>query len=315
MSRGDRREDIFLDDVDRHEFLATLAAACQKTGWRIHAYCLMRNHFHLVVEAPEANLVTGMSWLLSTYTIRFNRRHKLFGHVFSGRYKALLVDGSGNGYFKTVCDYVHLNPVRARLLKSDDGLAAYPWSSMAWYGTAREHRPFWLSVDRLLGAHGIPSDTPAGRAEFQLRMEARRAEEEDEETLQSIRQSWSFGSEQSKAELFQSIEGELGENHAGELHHQSSTARAERIVGEELARLGWTEAILATERKNAPEKLALAARLRKETTLTIKQIAARVHLGTSKGANANLHRFMQTNRPRPETPSNASKTRPETSSY
>src|SRR5512136_2625676 len=81
MSRGDRREKIFLDDVDRQDFLKTLAETCQKTGFEIHAYCLMPNHFHLVVETPEANLVAGMAWLLSTYAIRLNARHKLFGHV------------------------------------------------------------------------------------------------------------------------------------------------------------------------------------------------------------------------------------------
>jgi putative transposase len=97
---------IFPTDVDRHDFLKTLAEACQKTGFEVHAYCLMSNHFHLVVETPKANLVAGMQWLLSSYTLRLNHRHKLFGHVFSGRYKALLVDGTNDGYLKTVCDYV-----------------------------------------------------------------------------------------------------------------------------------------------------------------------------------------------------------------
>jgi putative transposase len=68
MSRGDRREDIFLDNVDRQDFLKTLAEACQKAGWQVHAYCLMRNHFHLVMETPQPNLVAGMKWLLGTYT-------------------------------------------------------------------------------------------------------------------------------------------------------------------------------------------------------------------------------------------------------
>ena len=81
--------------MDRQDFLKTLAEACQKTGFQVPAYCLMRNHFHLVVETPDANLVAGMAWLLSAYTIRLNHRHQLFGHVFSGRYKALLVEGSG----------------------------------------------------------------------------------------------------------------------------------------------------------------------------------------------------------------------------
>jgi len=86
MSRGDRRERIFLDDVDRQDFIKTLAEACQKTNWQVHAYCLMPNHYHLVLETREPNLVAGMAWLQSTYTIRLNHRHQLFGHVLSGRY-------------------------------------------------------------------------------------------------------------------------------------------------------------------------------------------------------------------------------------
>ena len=122
MDRGDRREDIFVDDVDRQDFLKTLAEACQKAGWQVHAYCLMRNHFHTVLETPNANLVEGMRWFLSAYTIRLNHRQKLFGHVFSGRYQALLVEGSGDGYLKTACDYVHLNPARAGLLGKENRL-------------------------------------------------------------------------------------------------------------------------------------------------------------------------------------------------
>ena len=109
MARGNRGAAIFQDDRDRTRFLETLAEACEKTGWRIHAYVLMGNHYHLLVETPEANLVAGMKWLQGTYTQRYNRRHKLFGHLFSGRYKSLIVDGSRNGYLKTVCDYVHLS--------------------------------------------------------------------------------------------------------------------------------------------------------------------------------------------------------------
>ena len=93
MNRGDRREPIFQDDRDRTRFLETLGEACAKADWQVHAYCLMTNHFHLVLETPQGNLVAGMKWFLGTYTSRFNRRHKLFGHLFSGRYKSLIVDG------------------------------------------------------------------------------------------------------------------------------------------------------------------------------------------------------------------------------
>src|SRR2546429_638442 len=121
----DRQEPIFQDDADRQRFLETLGETCAKTEWQVHAWCLMGNHFHLVLETPQANLVAGMKWFLGTYTSRFNRRHKLFGHLFSGRYKSLVVDGSSKGYLRTVCDYVHLNPVRAKLLSPEQKLSEY----------------------------------------------------------------------------------------------------------------------------------------------------------------------------------------------
>ncbi|MHB8519900.1 MAG: transposase [Limisphaerales bacterium] len=293
MSRGDRRENIYLDDVDRQDFLKTLAEVCQKTDWQVHAYCLMRNHFHLVVETPNANLVDGMHWLLSTYTIRLNRRHETPGHVFSGRYKALVVESDGGGYLKTVCDYVHLNPVRANLLGAQDRLLSYPWSSLVWYVAAKEHRPAWMRVDRLLGEHGIQEDTAAGRQEFERRMEDRRMQEEDEEQLKPLRRGWCLGSPEFRQRMLEQLEQSPGEIHSAEVRRESATAKAERIVAQELARLGWKEEDLVRQRKNAPEKLAIAARLRKETILPIKSIAARVGLGTSKGANRNLHSWMQ----------------------
>ena len=292
MSRGDQREDIFLDDVDRHDFIKTLAEACQKTDWQVHAYCLMRNHYHLVLETPNANLVCGMAWLQSTYTIRLNNRHKLIGHVLSGRYKAQLVEGSGNGYLREACDYVHLNPVRAKLLAPEDRLLAWPWSSFPLYLAAAAHRPRWLRADRLLGEHGIPQDTPAGRQEFERQMERRRLEEVNEGALQEFRRAWSIGSETFRRECLERMEGKVGENHPGQTRLETAEAKAERMITEELARLCWTEKDLLARQRSHPSKLALAARLRQETTLSVKQIAERLHLGEPKGARTNLHQFM-----------------------
>src|SRR5579859_4039299 len=171
INRGDRREAIFRDDADRKLFVSTLEKACEKTGWQVHAYCLMSNHFHLVVETPRGNLVAGMKWFLGTYTGRFNRRHKLFGHLFSGRYKSLIVDGSGTGYLKTVCDYVHLNPVRAGLIGPRQSLHTCPWSSYGQYLKPPSRRPPWLRVDRLLGEWAIQHDDRPGRRQFQTHME------------------------------------------------------------------------------------------------------------------------------------------------
>src|SRR4030043_1163902 len=92
MSRGDQYGPIFLSDKDRHSFLKTLGETCQRTGWIIHAYVLMDNHYHMLVETPEANLVEGMRWFQSTYTRRFSGRNKYVGHVFQGRSHALIFD-------------------------------------------------------------------------------------------------------------------------------------------------------------------------------------------------------------------------------
>jgi REP element-mobilizing transposase RayT len=293
MRRGDRREQIFLDDMDRQDFVKTLAEACQKTGWQVHAYCLIPNHYHLVVETPEPNLVAGMAWLQSAYTIRLNHRHQLFGHVFSGRYKAQLVEGSGNGYLRTACDYVHLNPVRAYMLKAEERLLSYPWSSLGAYLAVPEHRPSWVRVDRLLGEHGIQEDTAAGRQQFEQLMERRRREETDPEAHKSLQRGWCLGSGTFRRELLLKLEGNLGEHHSGELHRASAEAKAERIVAEELDRRDWQEAYLLRRRKNDPGKLEIGARLRRETTLPLKTIALRVHLGSSKAANAKLHRHLR----------------------
>jgi putative transposase len=115
LARGNRREDIFHSDEDHGLFLETMKEACEKTGWKIHAWVLMNNHFHWLLETPEANLSDGMKWFMNTYTRRFNSRHKLWGHLFGGRYKSILVDKGV--YYDTLVDYIHLNPVRAGLVK------------------------------------------------------------------------------------------------------------------------------------------------------------------------------------------------------
>jgi putative transposase len=239
MSRGNHRADVFKTDKDREHFLDTLAEACAKTDWQIHAWCLMPTHFHLVLETPKANLVEGMKWLLGTYTSRFNRRHRLFGHLFSGRYKALFVDGSGNGYLKTVCDYVHLNPVRAGLLRPGESLGEYRWSSLGEYFKAPRARHRWMRVDRLLGEWGIPKDSEAGREEFEQRMEARRGAEDGPE-FKPVTRGWCLGGEEFRGELLARMSEQAGPEHYGTEIRESGLAKAERIVGEELKRAGWS---------------------------------------------------------------------------
>ena len=279
MSRGDRREVIFHDEQDRQRFIETLGQCCGRTGWQVHALCLMPNHFHLVVETPQANLVAGMKWLLGVYTGRFNRRHRLFGHVFSGRYKSLIVDGSGTGYFKTVCDYVHLNPARAKLLGPERALRDYRWSSWPEYLKASRGRWQWLRVDRLLGEYGVPKESKAGRQYLERCVEQRRAAE-DEREYKVVRRGWCLGDKQFRKELLAEMAGGVGAQHYGEERRESQVERAERIVLGELRKAGWTEARLESSPKGHRVKVRLALRLRAETTVTYEWIARRVGMGS-----------------------------------
>lgn len=288
MNRGDRQEPIFRDEQDRWRFLETLGEGCGKTDWQIHAWCLMSNHFHLAVETPQANLVAGMKWFLGTYTNRFNRRHKLFGHLFSGRYKALIVDGSGDGYFKTVCDYIHLNPVRAGLLKPDQPLRDFAGSSYPAYLQLPAKRPAWLRVDRLLGEMGIPRDTAAGRRQFELRMEQRRAQERGGD-WKELRRGWCLGDAEFRRQLLEMMDGHMGEHHYGAPRWENALDKAERLVRSGLRANGWTEEDLRLRRKSDSVKITLAARLRKETTMTMKWIANRLHMGAWTHLNKRLY--------------------------
>jgi REP element-mobilizing transposase RayT len=290
MNRGDRREEVFKDDPDRERFLATLGEACVKTGWQIHALCLMPNHFHLVVETPQGNLVAGMKWLLGTYTARFNRRHKLFGHLFSGRYKALIVDGSGTGYLKTVCDYVHLNPARARLLTPEQPLTAYRWSSWPEYLKSPGKRPTWLRVDRLLGEYRIPQDSAAGRRVLAQALETRRQAEAGAD-YKLIRRGWCLGDETFRQELLVQMSERIGAEHYGAERLETVEAKAERIVREELKRRRWQETDLAKRAKGDLGKVQIAGRLRAETLVTVKWIAARLGMGTAGYVNNRLYRW------------------------
>jgi len=279
MNRGDHREDIFKDDKDRHRFLSTLGEACVKTDWHIHAFCLMRNHFHLVIETPRANLVEGMKWLLGVYTRRFNLRHRLCGHLFAGRYQALIVDGSGNGYLKTVCDYVHLNPVRAKLLKPGAALQSFGWSSYGQYLRPGGRRPAWLRAERLLGEHGIPKDSAAGREEFARQMEGRRAQEQGAD-YRAIRRGWCLGREEFGKELLAAAAEQAGPSHYGADRQESGEEKAQRMVRAGMKELGWDEKELRSRPKGDKAKVKLARRLRKETTMSLKWIARELKMGS-----------------------------------
>ena len=147
-SRGDRREDIYDDDNDREAFLSILTEVCRTYNWVCHAYCLMSNHYHLLIETPEGNLAKGMRQLNGVYTQTYNRTHERVGHVFQGRYKAILVEK--DSYLLELARYIVLNPVRANMVRSAKD---WPWSS--YRATAGQGQGVdCLNIDWLLSVFG-----------------------------------------------------------------------------------------------------------------------------------------------------------------
>ena len=147
-SRGNRRENIYLDDEDRMDWLTVLGQTCKRFNWVVHAYCQMTNHYHLLVETIDGNLSRGMRQLNGVYTQRFNRRHSQTGHLLQGRYKAILVQH--DSYLLELSRYIVLNPIRARMVEFLD---TWPWSSYpAVMGT--KEAPAWLDTDWLVAQFG-----------------------------------------------------------------------------------------------------------------------------------------------------------------
>ena len=293
MARGDRLEAIFRDDLDRRMFLAVLEDACGRTGWLCHAYVLMGNHYHLVIETPEANLVTGMAWLQNTYTRRHNVRHRLWGHVFGGRYKAVLVDGEDGNYFGTLIDYVHLNPARAELVTPKEGLESFAWSSLSHYLRPPTKRKPWEQAERGLRSWWREDDTH-GRRGYLEHLEKRVREEgadagrtlPEGQSLQStLRRGWCFGTEAFKAKLLELAQkalkqGARRKNYgAAQEVKQHSEVRAEAVVkaGMTLCKLD-TEALEALPRGDK-RKALIALAVKRETTVPLDWIAARLHMG------------------------------------
>lgn len=160
INRGNYRRDVFESSGAAFAFEGVLSETCLRHGWRVHAYAIMRNHFHLALETQQPNLVEGMHWLQGTFAARFNRFREEQGHLFQGRYKALLIEDAAA--LLRVVHYIHLNPVRAQFVQPSH-CASFRWGSLC--KLRLPSRPAWLAADMLLSRMGF-SDTAAGWKQY-----------------------------------------------------------------------------------------------------------------------------------------------------
>ena len=284
MDRGNRQEPIYRSDADRMLFLRTLGEACERTGWRVHSYVLMGNHYHLLLETSEANLCAGMRWLQGVYTIRHNARHGLRGHLFQGRYKAVLVDGGDDAYFRTVSDYIHLNPARAGMLGEGELLSGYRWSSFPQLAGDPRKRPSWLEAERVLGMWGEKDDA-RGRRSYREGLEKRAAEERgggatDQEMLKTLRRGWCFGSEVFRERMLGLAVG-AARKPVREILAAHDEQEAERLIAAGLEAVGLRGEDLAETAKGDPRKIAVAATVKRRTIVGNEWLARRLHMGAA----------------------------------
>ncbi len=174
---------------------------------------------------------------------------------------------------------LHLNPERAKLLKPEQSLKEYRWSSYPEYLKAPRQRVAWLRVDRLLGELGIPKDSAAGRRQLERYLEQRRRESKAED-WSKLRRGWYFGEESFREELLAHAHQKMGPSHYGQQKQEAAEVKAKRIVEEELQRRGWQKAELGQRPKGDLGKVQIARRLRAETTVTLKWVASVLVMGS-----------------------------------
>lgn len=285
--------------MDYAIFLRAIDEVCGRTGWRLHAYVLMPNHFHWLIETREANLVAGMKWFLGAYSQRFNNRHGQRGHVFQGRYKAVVIDATAGNYFETVSTYIHLNPARANMIQGEkQDLGRYAWSSYPEYLKSMRNRPTWLSVDRVLGNLGLRDDT-AGRKRYASYLQERVRElrtrdgrKSFREEWKQIRYGWYLGDEAFQEKLLKLVgkvvDGRDRRSYSGGAICGHDELEAERYAEAGMMVLGLKDDDLATMAKGDEKKCVLAWLLHARTLASQRWIAERLCMGNPSNISTHV---------------------------
>ena len=289
INRGNYRRDLFVNAGEAQAFVETLKEAAARMGWKVHAYVLMRNHYHLALETPEPNLVAGMHWLQSTWCTRFNRFRKENGHLFQGRYRSLLVENSE--VLGKVVDYIHLNPVRAKIVVPEQ-VSAFRWSSLA--GISRG--PSWVCDEgwRAGGRYGAEESARRLYSDY-LKIVAADEAEWERLGLKGLAIGWAIGSSgwkraMAKEHAQMALNPGLSRDEVTEF----KIAKWESELAQALHWLGKTDADLHTRPRLQSWKLGIADRLQREGGISVAWLADRLQLGKPNSLRSYLSRARHT---------------------
>jgi REP element-mobilizing transposase RayT len=286
LNRGNLQHDLFITAGARRAFLRATGEACGKFGWKMHAYVVMRNHFHFALETPEPNLVEGMHWLQSTFAVRLLRFHRQHGHLFQGRYQSPVIED--DAHLARVCDYIHLNPVRAGIVPVERLRRFESSSFAAWRGGTA---PSWLEAAVLLTATGCAnrSDPWAGYADHLVAV-AQGDQNDDRMVSGSLSRGWAIGTAAWRRALaHEHAQLALAPGFAREEIRELQAERWRRALEEALRQGGRTPAQLASAPKSAPWKRALARQLRETVAPPYAWLAGNLWLGRPSSVRAYVH--------------------------
>jgi putative transposase len=288
LNRGNYRDSVFFSDTVKGIFEKTLFTACERSGWILHGYCVLENHYHLALETPEPNLSVGMQWLQGTFANRFNRIVQSRGHVFQGRFKSLIVER--DEYLGALLDYIHLNPVRAGLVASDR-LHEYRWSSF-WYLFNKRKRPPFMQVSSCLYYAGHLADTPAGRKKYQSYLDclAESNAEQAQAKFKQLCRGWALGTKEFKGELLEKTQVRWVETvgrETEEARHLYWASLLKRL----LAYHGKKRGDVFSEKKSALWKVMIAYYMKKNTLVSNTWLGEHLHMGRPQGVSQYVSTF------------------------
>jgi putative transposase len=294
INRGNYRRDLFAGKGAAASFQQCLFEAAARFGWRVHAFVIMRNHFHLAVETPEPNLSEGMRWLQATWAARFNRFRGETGRPFQGRYKALHVE-PGHALAQVV-HYIHLNPVRAKVTSAEN-VREFRWSSLPLF--AGKSRPAALEATTILAESGGLADSAAGWRRYvgYLGVLAEEDAKRRDEKFGRLSRGWLVGSATFKATLKKELGGTatgrarfelLGADREAHLEARSALwedrlQAAAKALGIALRRLG--------SQRSAAEKVRLAAVMKATTSASNRWLTERLGMGEPGSVSQYVRRF------------------------
>ena len=293
INRGNYRRNLFTGKGAAEAFERTLGEAAVKYGWRVHAYVVMSNHFHLAVELTEPNLSVGMKWLQGTWIRRYNGFRSLVGRPFQGRYKALLVEPEPA--LAQVCHYIHLNPVRAEIVRPA-AAASHPWSSLPKFST--KPRPAWLEASVVLREAGDLPDTPRGWKKYRDYLEFLAESEPAKKALvaANLSRGWCVGSREFKQEMKKEMAARGAEldRFAGlnpeEVQAERAEVWEERLLA--LARAAKIDLAKLSAKKSHSDKVRLAAAMKQSTSVPNGWLAHRLGMGQPASASQFVRRLL-----------------------